>query len=64
MKQTYVTNNINQNLDLRILTFIANQISHMNRKVYYLQMFNLEDEILTHSSEKSEYRKIYPLGRK
>lgn len=64
MNQIYITNNINQNLDLRILTFITEQISHMDKKVDYLQVFDLEDEILTHSSEEPEYKKVYPLGRK
>lgn len=64
MSQIYVTHNINQNLDLRILTFITDEISHMDKRVDYLQVFDLEDEILTHSSEQPEYRKIYPLGRK
>ena len=64
MDQIYVKHNINQNLDLRILTFITGEISHMDKKVDYLQVFDLEDEILTHSSEQPEYRKIYPLGRK
>jgi len=64
MSQIYVTNNINQNLDLRILTFITDQISHMDKKVDYLQVFDLEDEKLTHSSEAPEYKKVYPLGKK
>ena len=64
MSQIYVTNNINQNLDLRILTFITEQISHMDKKVDYLQVFDLEDEKLTHSSEVPEYKKVYPLGKK
>lgn len=64
MNQIYVTHNINQNLDLRILTFITGEISQMDKKSDYLQVFDLEDEILTHSSEEPEYRKTYPLGRK
>lgn len=64
MNQIYVTNNINQSLDLRVLTFITGEISHMDKTVDYLQVFDIEGETLTHSSEKPEYTKVYPLGRK
>lgn len=64
MNQIYSTNNIIQNLNFRILTFITDQISNIRKTADYLQVFEVKGDTLIHSSEKPKYEKNYPLGRK
>lgn len=61
----YVTNGINENLDMRIVIYIQTLIATMEMvEIDYLQVFDISGNTLIHSQEVPEYTKEYRLSKK
>lgn len=63
-QEFYMTKEISENLDKKLLMLIYKIILKMKGEVDYLQVFTVEGRKLTHTQEVPVYKKVYPLRRK
>ncbi len=63
-QEFYMTKEISENLDKKLLMLIHKIILKMKGEVDYLQVFKVEEGKLTHTQEVPVYRRIYPLSQK
>lgn len=60
----YVTKEINESLDIRLVIQVQTLITTIQiEEVDYLQIFEIEDDTLTHRQEIPEYKKEYRLNK-
>lgn len=64
MSKFYTTKHISETLDLKVLIKIYELITRMSGEIDYLQVFDIEDDLLIHSQEIPQYKMEYPLGKK
>lgn len=60
----YVTKEVNERLDMKIVIYIQTIIATMEVEIDYLQVFDISGNILTHSQEVPEYEREYRLSKK
>ena len=61
----YVTKEINEKLDIRMVIYIQTLIATMEvKEIDYLQVFYISENTLTHSQEVPEYTREYKLSKK
>ncbi|GLI57314.1 hypothetical protein PM10SUCC1_28280 [Propionigenium maris DSM 9537] len=60
----YITKNVGDSLDGKLLIYIQSLIESMNVEKDYLQVFEISGNTLTHSQEEPEYSKEYKLNEK
>ena len=63
-KKFYVTKEVNERLDIKIVIYIQTMIATMDVEIDYLQVFDISGNILTHSQEVPEYEREYRLSKK
>lgn len=63
-KKFYVTKEVNERLDIKIVIYIQTIIATMEVEIDYLQVFDISRNILTHSQEVPEYEMEYRLSKK
>lgn len=60
----YVTREINESFDMRLINNIQTLIDTLEVDTDYLQVFDLSGNTLIHSQEEPEYSKEYQLSKK